>query len=646
MKNRGYSGVNFKFAPVNVGLSVVIFFLMVFCSLSACIGRPYFRAVVGAAGADLHGTPSPDSKRVAFISDRGGTMDLYVASMDGSGTPLRLTDDAALENNPCFSPDGRFIAYSSNPAGTTTWSIHIIASNGTGRARRLTGDDANQGNPAYFPDGRRIAYSTDINGNRDIFFINADGSGAIEEFITDASIDDDPAISPDGNWLAFHSDRSGDGNTDIYLKSLRGDNGIMRVTTDAAQDRSPWFSPDGSRLVFVSERPGASNDNIWMKELFNSDPPIRLTEFSLSEAYPKWTSDGQGFLFTRLDDTDPSDVNYNIWFFQTSVAVTDGGGRGNDLEPEVSPDGAAMVFASDRTGIMEIWLQELDGDGDAIGAPRQLTNGSQWARHPSWNGTSTQIAFSRAVNEEVNIWIIDRDGSNMRPVTANMKGASEPRWNHTSGEILYRSFWNGYENLFLVRPSDNTLRQLTHNVSLDRRLFSNPTWNQANSDMLAFERHSSGNTDIYLMNRTTQAMTRLSTSRAVDWGPFFSWDGARVYFNSNRRSLDDIYSMAVDSPGDEKGILYEGGLLRAANDSFDEGICLGPGSRQIYFSRWAGQRNIIYRSQTLSYLRERSSLVSRGLLKVPKTGNQGGLWRLHMEELRRYREFDDLRVED
>lgn len=625
-------------------LCLILTFLLVslFSGGTPAHSRAYFRAVIGVAGADLHGAPSPDGKRIAFISDRGGTMDLYVTALDGSGRPLRLTDDAALENNPCFSPDGKYIAYSSNPAGSSTWSIYVIPSDGTGRARRLTGDEANQGSPSYFPDGRRIAYSTDVNGNRDIFFVNSDGSG-ITEYITESSEDDDPAISPNGYWLAYHSDRSGDGNVDIYLRSLRGDNTVIRVTTDSAQDRSPSFSPDGQRVAFVSERPAASNDNIWMKSLFDSDPAIMLTDFSLSETYPKWMGDGQGFLFTRLDDTDPTDTNYNTWYFETSVPVTDGGGSGNDMEPEVSPDGSAMVFSSDRSGTPEIWLQELDGDGDAIGAPRQLTSGSQWAHHPTWNGDNTQVAFSRAINEEVNIWVIDRAGTNLRPLTANMKGAFEPRWNHTSGEIVFRSYWNGYENLFLTRPSDNTLRQLTHNVTLGRRLYSNPTWNQANPTILAFERHVSGNTDIYLMNSSTEALTRLTNSRAIDWGPFFSWDGTRVYFNSNRRSLDDIYSVPADAAGSEDDILYEGGLLRSSNSSFDEGICLGPSSQQLYFARWTGTRNLIYRTRALSYLRAVSRQVRTGELEVPRTGSEGGLYRVYRQEMEEFLELESRR---
>ena len=95
--------------------------------------------------------PSPDGERLAFVAlDRLYVMDDYPA-----GTPQRLTDTGLVEAQPVWSPDGRWIAY-------TTWSadngghIYRTRSNGRGNPERLTTASAIYQQPAWAPDGERI----------------------------------------------------------------------------------------------------------------------------------------------------------------------------------------------------------------------------------------------------------------------------------------------------------------------------------------------------------------------------------------------------------------------------------------------------------------------------------------------------------
>ena len=73
--------------------------------------------------------------------------------------------------------------------------------------------------PAWSPDGKQIAFRADIDGNGDIYVINADGTGRVNLTNNPAS-DWSPAWSPDGSMIAFQTNR--DGNWEIYVMNSDG----------------------------------------------------------------------------------------------------------------------------------------------------------------------------------------------------------------------------------------------------------------------------------------------------------------------------------------------------------------------------------------------------------------------------------------
>jgi hypothetical protein len=92
---------------------------------------------------------------------------------DGSN-PTRLTNSAASESRPSFSPDGGRIAFRTDRDGNG--EIYVMKADGTGETR-LTDDPALDGEPAFSPDGQRIAFRSHRDGPAEIFVMNADGSG-------------------------------------------------------------------------------------------------------------------------------------------------------------------------------------------------------------------------------------------------------------------------------------------------------------------------------------------------------------------------------------------------------------------------------------------------------------------------------------
>jgi Tol biopolymer transport system component len=185
---------------------------------------------------------SPDGKKIAFHSKRGGGLDVWVMNADGS-EPRRVTNFTERgigAMNPHWSPDGRRILFRSR---VKMVEIYVINLDGTGLTR-LTDDPGEEATPSWSPDGKKIAFSRRENGHLDIHVIDADGRNDIRLTFNNGH---HPEWSPDGRRIAFHSDR--DGDPEIYVMNADGTNQI-RVTKNPGEDGHASWSPDGKRLVF------------------------------------------------------------------------------------------------------------------------------------------------------------------------------------------------------------------------------------------------------------------------------------------------------------------------------------------------------------------------------------------------------------
>ena len=260
--------------------------------------------------------------RIAFLSNRDGSNEIYVMNVDGSGL-TRLTNNDAEEGYPAWSPDGRRIAFESGQDGNT--EIYVMNADGSGQTR-LTDNALTDWSPAWLPDGNRIAFASDRDGNWEIYVMNADGSGQTR--LTDnGAIDMIPTWSPDGQHIAFQSDR--DGNWEIYVMNADG-SGQSRLTNAVADDTAPAWSPDGRQIAFTSSRDG--NPEIYVMNADGSGQ-TRLTDAAYIDSKPTW-----------------------------------------------SPDGRQVAFVSYRDGNAEIYMMNVDGSEQI-----NLTNNETWDDWPSWS---------------------------------------------------------------------------------------------------------------------------------------------------------------------------------------------------------------------------------------------------------------------
>ena len=156
---------------------------------------------------------SPHNQRIAYAGRMGARAlgDLYTIPVTG-GTPVAVTKDAASDWNPVWSPDGKFLYFSSDRSGSTNLErVAIDEATGTplGEPQSITTPAASLAHPTISADGTKIAYSaTLVTANlQKLSFDPVTGSRIGEPtFVTSGSRRwSSPDPSPDGQWVAFYS---------------------------------------------------------------------------------------------------------------------------------------------------------------------------------------------------------------------------------------------------------------------------------------------------------------------------------------------------------------------------------------------------------------------------------------------------------
>jgi TolB protein len=127
------------------------------------------RKLTSTSGIEVSPAVSPDGKFIALVSDRGGTPQIYVMRSDGSEIK-RVTFEGAYNTSPCWSPTGDRIAFSGRRGKN---QIFIVKPDGT-ELTQLT-QAGNNEDPSFSPDGRYITFTSDRDRTKSIYIMRANG---------------------------------------------------------------------------------------------------------------------------------------------------------------------------------------------------------------------------------------------------------------------------------------------------------------------------------------------------------------------------------------------------------------------------------------------------------------------------------------
>jgi serine/threonine protein kinase len=251
------------------------------------------------AGDAIQPSVSPHGLRIAYwaLPEGGSQRDIWTIPYRGHGAgerPVQVTQDAAVDWNPVWAPDGRSLYFLSNRDGAMNlWRIPIDEATGKplgpAESQRLPAREV--GGIAVARDGRHLAY-VDRETTFEIDRLSFDAQGRLtgkpEEIYKSSQEMSDLDVSPDGRLIAF--DSRGAVQDDLFILATDG-TGFRQLIDDIPKDRSPSFSPDGKHLAFHSDRNGRYE--IWTIALDGSglSQLTKTTGDTIFEAH--WSPDGR-----------------------------------------------------------------------------------------------------------------------------------------------------------------------------------------------------------------------------------------------------------------------------------------------------------------------------------------------------------------
>jgi Tol biopolymer transport system component len=173
---------------------------------------------------------SPDGKWICFTSNRnGGDLDIYVMHADGSHV-VQITKTKGYDGGPFFSPDGKSLLYRADRKGNDLLQVFVgdLAFDSSGEItglkteHQITDDENVNWGPYWHPDNRHIIYATSRHGhaNYELYLMRRDGSFNTRVTFSPGA-DILPVFSPDGKYLMWTSKRTADQTTQIFLAKFQ-----------------------------------------------------------------------------------------------------------------------------------------------------------------------------------------------------------------------------------------------------------------------------------------------------------------------------------------------------------------------------------------------------------------------------------------
>jgi Tol biopolymer transport system component/C-terminal processing protease CtpA/Prc len=420
---------------------------------------------------------------------------------------------------PAPSPDGKNIAFAS---GGDIWEVPTAG----GIAHLLVTDAATEARPLYAPDGKHLAFTSTRGGSTNIFLLDL-ASGAVTRLTWGEANEELDSWSADGKWLYFASAANDPGGTpDIFRVSAEGGTPTEVSREDYLAEFQAAASPDGTTVALAARgisfsqwwRNGHSHideTELWLKPLAGTGAYRKLLPGGAKQAWPMW-----------------------------------------------KPDGASIVYMSDRSGAENLWEMPLVG-----GQPTQLTRFTDGRLlFPTMAADGKTILFER----DMAVWSYDPATGQSAEVPITLRGAPATEGKRHIGLATFTRLAVspdgqkvaviGHGEVFAASAKDGGAAQrITTSIGAEREV----TWSP-DSRRIAYVSERGLDRRLAEYDVATDRETML-TGAGIATVPVYAPDGKSIAYVLNDRELRLLTLAAPGKPATDR-LLFTGALATDEGD--------------------------------------------------------------------------------
>jgi Tol biopolymer transport system component len=541
------------------------------------------RPLTLAGSVDYNPSWSHRGDWIVFTSERAGSADLYRTHPDGTGIE-RLTDDPAYDDQAAFSPEGSRVVFVSTRAGgrANLWILDVASH----KATPLTAGNGGDFRPSWSPDGAWIAFSSDRDSDfppggvrwerlhlADIYLIHPDGTG-LKRISQHGGFCGSPKWTADSKSVVTYCMSAQDtltyrfGSEDgesqlLAIDVASGATGVIaagpgvkllptmlpsgeiaylrRDKTAAGifygngkpgpkgEDlRSPYWSPDGTQVVysrFVSKHPPEPHRE-WSR---NSNFEMYSTAW-----LPAYDSSGEHLAVTHMSADGESTKLFVVEEGKPAHSILEQ--KGLILAPSWSPDGKQIVVGA---GTFTSFL-----DFDA-GTKRPMD----------------------PVNGGAQVGIVNADGSGFHLVTSGNSNNAFASFGPDGKHIVYRTTGPDGDGLRIMNLNDKTVNVLT------KEWDNFPVWSPR-GDLIAFVRRNGADFNVFTIHPDGTAVKQLTDMHGINAHLAWSPNGDRLLFCSSRMGFkDEALLVGAPQPYGEIFVMRFDGtqVQQLTDDQWEEG---------------------------------------------------------------------------
>ena len=516
---------------------------------------------------------SADGKWIVFTSEHAGQSDIYRVHPDGSDLQ-QLTSDPAFEDQGALSPDSATLAFvSTRGAGNANiWLLDLA----TKKTRNLTNSRAGDFRPSWSPDGQWIAFSSDRDSNAGvypgqwellqstgIYIVHPDGSG-LRRLTRAGGFAGSPSWSQDGRKVLFYeTDETGaylakSAGSRTEIVSIDVTTGERRQYTASNETKlSPqWLA--GGKIGYVVR---GADDKEGLK-VWSPDRTVAMTVKG-KVRHGNWSADGKQIVYERivrgaatehLISTTSRDPDFELVL--------------SEPFPSFSPDGARLLYSAygkngTDTSDTSIQIMKADGSAESTLFHRQGYS----AFDAVWSPAGDSIAFCvgkyfRAPGLPASqIALIKPDGSGFRAVADDGVNNGFPSWSPDGKKLVYKRG----KQLVILTLETGKVFPLTDGAHYDNF----PQWSPK-GDRIMFTSDREGSFRLYTIQPDGAGLKRISDGPGSDAHSIWSNDGEWIVFSSARKGYKDevaLYDGVPQPYGEIFAMRADGSDVRQLTDN-------------------------------------------------------------------------------